>query len=362
MQSRVARSSEKRRHWTEWRQRANILLRRTANILMRTTLELEWGKAMTSHEVKATVIVAAWRAEDLLARSVRSALAQEAVSLEVIVVDDASPDGTARVARDLMREDPRVRLITLERNGGPAAARNAAIEAARGDWLAVLDSDDRMRPDRLARMIAFAERTGADCVYDDLQPVDPEGRALGSSHLAALAIDAPQEWSLERFLAGCGARPGQAALGYLKPVLRRDFLVQGGLRYDESLRNGEDFHLIAELLATGGRLWFLPEAGYLYTRRPGSISRRLDPDHARALARADAAFCTRHAESLSVEARRLLRRRRRNLADLAAAESAVRAIKARRLLRATATLLLRPSAALRLIRQLRDGIARRRAA
>ncbi|MEI4234249.1 glycosyltransferase family 2 protein [Roseovarius sp. D22-M7] len=317
---------------------------------------------MTSHKVKATVIVAAWCAEDMLARSVRSALAQEIRSLEVIVVDDASPDGTARIARDLMREDPRVRVLGLDRNGGPAAARNAAIEAARGDWLVILDSDDQMRPDRLSRMIALAERVGADCVYDDLQPVDPEGRPLGPSHLAGLNIAAPQRWSLERFLAGCGARPGQAALGYLKPVLRRSFLMRHGLRYDPDLRNGEDFHLIAELLAIGGILWFLPEPGYLYTLRPGSVSRRLDPGHARALSRADTAFRRRHAETLGREARRLMRIRRRNLSDLAAAESAVLAIKARKPFRAMVTLLLRPSAAIRLIRQIRDGRARRKAA
>lgn len=317
---------------------------------------------MTSRKVKATVIVAAWCAEDMLARSVRSALAQEGIALEVIVVDDASPDGTARVARALMDEDDRVRLLSLSQNGGPAAARNAAIEAARGDWIAVLDSDDRMQPGRLARMIGFAEAAGADCVYDDLQPVDPEGRALGPSHLAALAVDAPQQWSLERFLAGCGARPGQAALGYLKPVLRRSFVMDCGLRYDARLRNGEDFHLIAELLAIGGVLWFLPEPGYLYTRRDGSISRRLDPGHAQALSRADADFCARHAATLSARARRLMRVRRRNLADLVAAEAAIQAIKGRRFLQASAMLLLRPSAAVRMVRQIQGGIARRRAA
>ncbi|MBT52854.1 MAG: glycosyl transferase [Mameliella sp.] len=317
---------------------------------------------MTSHQVKATIIVAAWRAEDTLGRSVRSALAQDIGSLEVIVVDDASPDGTSRAARELMAGDPRVRLLTLDRNGGPSAARNAAIEAARGEWLAVLDSDDQMQPERLLRMITFAESVGADCVYDDLQPVDPEGRPLGSSHLAALAIHSPQKWPIERFLTGCRALPGQAALGYLKPILRRSFVMQNGLRYDTKLRNGEDFHLIAELLAGGGELWFLPTPGYLYTHRDESISRRLDPDHARALLHADKAFCARHADTLSAEARRLMRQRDRNFADLAAAEIAIGAIKSGKLLRATGTLLRRPSAAIRMFRQLRGGLARRRAA
>ncbi len=61
----------------------------------------------------------------------------------------------------------------------------------------------------------------------------------------------------------------------------RDFLRSNGLAYDETLRNGEDFHLIAALLATGGALWVIPEAGYFYTTRTGSVSNRLNPDHAR---------------------------------------------------------------------------------
>lgn len=317
---------------------------------------------MMTPDIKATIIVAAWCAQDVLARSVQSALSQTGVSLEVIVVDDASPDDTVQVAQGLMQRDARVRLVALDTNGGPAAARNAGIDAARGEWIVVLDSDDVMRADRLAQMITFAEAQGADCVYDDLQPVDETGRALGDSFLAARGIQRPEPWSLETFLAGCRARPGQAALGYLKPVLRRAFLQETGIRYDETLRNGEDFHLIAELLAQGGHLWFLPEPGYFYTRRAGSISRRLDPDHARALACADAAFSRRHATTLSPKARRLLRQRRRNLADLRVAEQAIHALKGRRLLQATRALLGRPSAVIRMIRQIQGGRVRRRAA
>ncbi|GGA98632.1 glycosyltransferase family 2 protein [Allosediminivita pacifica] len=312
---------------------------------------------MTENDVMATVIVAAWCAEDRLARSVHSALSQDLPSIEVIVVDDASPDGTAQLARQMAEADPRIRVVSLERNGGPAVARNAAIDIARGKWVAVLDSDDEMRPGRLAGLTAAGERLGADCVYDDLQPVDPAGQDLGPSHLASLNIAQPEQWTLERFLSGCGARPGQAALGYLKPVIRRSFIEKTGLRYDPSLRNGEDFHLVAELLALGGALWFVPGAGYLYTQRDGSISRRLDLGHARALTAADSAFCSRHASSLSPDARQLMRARGRNLADMIAVEAAINAIKTRHYGKAAATLATRPSAMVRLAGKVRDKLA-----
>lgn len=312
-----------------------------------------------SRDVKATIITAAWNSADVLARSLHSALAQTDVSLEVIVADDASTDRTPEVVRSIMAEDPRVRLVQLDRNGGPSAARNAAIEAAKGDWLAVMDSDDLMQPGRLAQMIALGEEVRADCVVDDLQPVDEKGNVLGPSHLAGLMVKDPQHWSLETFLSGCTARPRQAALGYLKPVLRRDFVMQSKLRYDLTLRNGEDFHLVAELLARGGAMWFTPTVGYLYTRRGGSVSARLNPVHARALAAADEAFAERHAETLSPEARKQLQIRRRNLANLTTAEAALMAVKQRRYLDAIYDLVQNPVAITRVFRQLGDGLARR---
>lgn len=303
---------------------------------------------MTNDKVVATVIIAAWCAEAWLAKSVRGALAQNVSGLEVIVVDDASTDGTWRVARGLATADSRVRTVSLDRNGGPARARNVAIEMARGEWIAVLDSDDDMRPGRLHSLIGTAERLKADCIYDDLVPVAPDGRLLGASHLADMGIHEPEQWTLERFLSGCRARPGQPALGYLKPVIRRRFLDRTGLRYDQSLHNGEDFHLVAELLAQGGNLWFVPEAGYFYTQRDASVSRRLDPTHGRALMVADQSFRKRHADSLTPEVKRILRERTRNLADMLAMEVAARDMRSGRLGHAAVTLSMRPAAAVRL--------------
>jgi len=312
-----------------------------------------------SNRTLATVIIAAWRAEDVIARSINSALEQNVGSLEVIVADDASQDGTGDRVRAMMAEDSRIRYTRLERNGGPGAARNAALSMARGDWIAVLDSDDQMAPGRLARIIALAERVSADAVYDDLQPVDPAGVPLGPSHLDAQAITEPERWTLERFLAGCLALPGQSALGYLKPVLRRAFVEDIRLHYDETLRNGEDFHLRAEFLAQGGALWFTPEPGYLYTRRGGSVSARLDPSHARALALADRNFGLRHGARLSGTARDLLRQRRRNLADLSGAERAITALRDGHFGTAAGVLIQRPRTALRVLRQVGEGLWRR---
>ncbi len=309
--------------------------------------------------IDATVIVAAWRAEKTLVRAIESALAQDGLTLEVIVADDASTDGTHAVAQEMAARHARVRVLRLDVNGGPSAARNAAISAARGRWIAVLDADDAMAPGRLARMVSLGESRGADAVYDDFQPVDAEGRPVGATHLKTLGLSAPVRWDLETFIAGCQAEPGRPGLGYLKPVLRREFLRDHGVTYDETLRNGEDFHLIAALLAAGGALWVMPEAGYLYRQAAGSISNRLDRDHACALARADAAFLRRKAPAMTARAEALMRRRIRRFADLATAEAVLQSLRAGHAGTALRALLRRPQATGRLLRQILEGLRRR---
>ena len=79
-----------------------------------------------------SVIIAAWKAADLVECAVRSALMSRGVTIEVIVVDDASPDRTFAVLKQLAAHDPRVIIDRLTSNGGPSVARNRAIDLVPG--------------------------------------------------------------------------------------------------------------------------------------------------------------------------------------------------------------------------------------
>jgi glycosyltransferase involved in cell wall biosynthesis len=112
-----------------------------------------------------TVVVPAFEAGGFLAASLASVLAQDWRPLEALVVDDGSTDGTAAVADAIAGQAPEVRLVRRPRNGGAAAARNAALALARGDLVTFLDADDRMTPGRLAFQVRFlAEHPDADVV------------------------------------------------------------------------------------------------------------------------------------------------------------------------------------------------------
>ena len=89
----------------------------------------------------------------------------------------------SRIVDEAIADDPRIRLVRSAQNSGPAAARNKALALARGDWIAVMDSDDLMHPDRLKRLIAAAERDGADIVADDLIEFESDVRAVAAPAL-----------------------------------------------------------------------------------------------------------------------------------------------------------------------------------
>ena len=92
----------------------------------------------------------AYNSAPTLRRAATSALDQDLRDLEVLIVDDASRDGTSRVAGELAAADSRVRVITLPRNRGKPFVMNMATAEARGRWIAVLDADDWYAPGRLS--------------------------------------------------------------------------------------------------------------------------------------------------------------------------------------------------------------------
>lgn len=219
-----------------------------------------------------SVIMANFRGAAHLEAAMRAVLAQTERRLELILADDASDDDSVAIARAVAAGDDRVRVIASARNGGPAATRNLALDAARGDWIAIVDSDDLIHPERLARLIAAAEAAGADLVADDLvhfgAPAE-QGRTL----LQPLGLAAPMWLTAAPYLRANGGDPALPAFGYLKPVIRR--AVLGNRRYDPGLRIGEDYDLVLRLLIEGARFLLLPDPLYAYRRHAGSISHRL---------------------------------------------------------------------------------------
>ena len=295
-------------------------------------------------------VIAAFNAERSIARAIESAIAQRDVTVEVVVVDDCSIDRTVEMARSFPAA--LVRVVQLERNHGPGGARNAGLEIARGRWIAVLDSDDAVYPDRLARMIRRAEEFDAQIAVDNLDVLQ-EASGARTNMFAPAQLERFPEITLADFIAANMLFEETFSFGYMKPIFERRFIEQNALRYIETLRIGEDYIFLASALARGGRCIVVPEPGYAYHIRSGSISRVLELHHVEAMLAADEAFTRDHPLDPAAQAAQA--RRTRSLEQAASFLTLVQHLKQHAPLKAMKTALRDPMA----VRHLKMPIAAR---
>jgi glycosyltransferase involved in cell wall biosynthesis len=185
-----------------------------------------------------------------------SALRQEDVAVEVVVVDDGSTDGTAAALAEL--PDARVRVLVNERPRGVSAARNAGIEAARGEWVAFLDDDDLWSPRKLRTQLDAAERAGASFAYAAVAVLDG-GREVS---------DILQPPSAETLLSSLLARNTIPA-GSSNVVVRAELLRRVG-GFDEELAYVADWDLWLRL-AAAATVAACPEVLVGYVRHPDGM-------------------------------------------------------------------------------------------
>jgi hypothetical protein len=180
-----------------------------------------------------SVVVPTLGREQFLRLTLRSALRQRDVDLEVIVVDDGPSESAAAVVERF--GDPRICLRRHGQRRGAAAARNTGIAHARGAWVAFLDDDDLWAPDKLAAQLAAAQEADCDWVYTGAAAVDQEHRVL---HLEPPV--SPQEvvaWLPVRNVVPAGA----------SNVLVRARALAAAGGFDETLRYVEDWELFIRL-------------------------------------------------------------------------------------------------------------------
>ncbi|MFT8898188.1 MAG: glycosyltransferase family 2 protein [Acetobacter sp.] len=224
--------------------------------------------------VTFSVIVPVYNAEAFLDRAIRSVQQQTLSPQDILVIDDCSTDGTYNKVAELAKEDPRIRLLQTPQNGGPSAARNLGFDNATGDWVAVLDADDAFAPDRLEQFAAMIERSSADLLADDLLYYDSGAGCVTESARATQGFNG-KSITLKDFLSHNVVDGKSMDWGLLKPVFRRKFLSETGLRYPTDIRHGEDFSFIISLLLKGARFILIDQPLYLYTQRSGGISKKL---------------------------------------------------------------------------------------
>jgi glycosyltransferase involved in cell wall biosynthesis len=221
---------------------------------------------MALREGLVSVVVPTYNREDLVPEAIESALLQTYPDLEVIVVDDGSQDGTEAQVQRFMGRDPRVKFIRFPENRGHPAAMNAGIEAARGEFLHFLDSDDLLHREKLRVQVqSLREHPEADLA------VAQTGfffKTPGDTDLIYGTFGGEQDWLL-RFVRH------EVAWITIGPLWRRESLDRVG-HIGPGLKSNIDYELHTRALILGAKPIFNRHILAFYRRHEGPTIGKLD--------------------------------------------------------------------------------------
>ncbi len=127
-----------------------------------------------------SIITPSYNSEKFISDTIQSVLDQTYQYWEMIIVDDVSPDNSNRIIEQYIQQDSRIKLIKLEKNSGPAVARNIAIEEAKGRYIAFLDADDLWQSEKLEKQIKFMQKNDLAFTYSSYYLIDKDGKELGT--------------------------------------------------------------------------------------------------------------------------------------------------------------------------------------
>ena len=192
---------------------------------------------MEEKNVKVTVIMPAYNACRFLEAAIRSVIGQTFTDWELLVLDDGSSDDTLAIARSLAAEDCRIRVLPNEHNMGVARTRNRGFDLCRGEYVALLDSDDVWLPNKLERQLERMAQTGADLCYCSYSIVDANGEKSRPDYLV------PEQTDFDKLLR-------ENVIGCSTVVLSRKVIEQH--RFETDFYH-EDYVLWLKLLRAGFR-------------------------------------------------------------------------------------------------------------
>lgn len=213
-----------------------------------------------------SIITTVYDAKDYLPLTVQSILAQSFSDFELILVEDGSPNGCGELCDQLAKTDPRIRVVH-KKNGGPASAANAGLDAATGDYISYVDSDDLLHPDFLKTLYNTVKESGCPLASCGAVCIDEEGNFLERG------VTLPEEFlgrhdALEQFLDVFKNGGMYSMVTWNKLYDARLFK---NVRHDETMFYGDDANIMDKIY-DGNEIVLSNEPLYYYRTRTGSMT------------------------------------------------------------------------------------------
>ena len=214
-----------------------------------------------------SVIVPIYNVEDYLRPCIESIQNQTYSDLEIILVDDGSPDNCGKICDEYAAKDARIRVLHNQ-NGGAARARNAGIEAATGEYISFVDGDDTIMDTMIEELLTNLHATGSDASVCDCNRNSIHGaHTCSSKDLPAADLIILTQPTISQYVM-------QTKLHSAGPVcrlFRRSFL--GDIRFDTTHQCFEDYSYSVKLSLKAQKVCYTPRPLYNYVQRPGSQMR-----------------------------------------------------------------------------------------
>ena len=197
---------------------------------------------------RISIIMAAYNAEKTIEQAIYSVLCQTYPDFELLVVNDCSTDKTAALVAAIAEKDDRVRLISNEKNGGVSYTRKHGLEEARGEWIAILDSDDAWASEKLEKQIELQKKTNAELLFTGSAFMDADGRPIN------WYLHAPAEVTYRQLLK-------QNVLSNSSALVRKKLYAKHYAVGDEM---HEDFAIWLSILKEGRKAYGVDEPLLIY--------------------------------------------------------------------------------------------------
>lgn len=226
---------------------------------------------------KVSVIIPVYNAENFIDRCISSVVNQTYSCLEIILVDDGSPDLCPEICDDWVKKDSRIRVIHKE-NAGAGMARNTGLEAATGEYLLFVDSDDYIDPNTVQRCVETAEKDKSDMVLYGRKDVSVNGTEQIQPILTGTYYFSGSDVT-EKVLAGLFNHSMGFGVGVCGKLIKSSAVRSGNVTFrSEREILSEDAFFLIELFAHIGAVSVLPENYYYYVHNANSFSHTIKKD------------------------------------------------------------------------------------
>lgn len=206
-----------------------------------------------------SIITPMFNSSRFLELSIQSVMSQTYNNWEMIIVDDCSVDNSVQIVESFIKNDPRIVLIESKTNSGPGVSRNMAIDYAKGEIIAFLDSDDIWHPNKLELHVNFMLENNASFSHTSYGFIDEEGKSINQTfHVSSHPIDYVS--ALKRTEISC-----LTAMYNVKLI---------GKHYMPDLRRKQDYALWLSILKQGIKSIPLDIELAYYRQRKGSVTHK----------------------------------------------------------------------------------------